>query len=243
MTLNTKNLPKNNSNFVEQPIIDPDVYPSYLVQLIDLGLQPQKPYKGVEKPPVNKVMFTYELSECFMLDENGDELEDKPRWISETLPIYPIEVDNAKSTKRYEVFDPDHIFGGDFSKTIGVAVNVTVVNNKQGDKIYTNVGDVAGISEKKAAKMPPLKNPVRVFDLEVPDIEVFYGFPNWIQELIKGNLNFKGSVLEKAIEANPKKQDDKADDKKKASGKGSKPVQGDSSNDAESQEDDDSNPY
>jgi hypothetical protein len=193
----------NNKNRVEQAPIDPDVYPAYLVQIIDLGLQPQKPFQGKEKPPVQEIMLTYELSECYMVDEDGKELEDKPRWVSETLPFYGLFADKAKSTQRYMAFDPKEQFGGDFSKAIGMPCNVTIVNNAVGDKVYTNIGNVAAISAKKAAAMDDLKNPVKVFDLDEPDMEVFNSLPQWLQDKIKGNLNFKGSPLEAALGGKP----------------------------------------
>ena len=95
-----------NAKRVEQPLIEADVYPARLVQLIDLGLQAQRPYQGKDKPPVQEVMFTYELVDVFMVNEEGKEQEDKPRWVTETLPFYGLFADKATSTKRYKAFDP-----------------------------------------------------------------------------------------------------------------------------------------
>jgi hypothetical protein len=201
--------PKGNpqGNRVEQPILEADVYPARLVQIIDLGLQPQKPYQGKEKPPVQEIMLTYELTEAFMLDENGEELEDKPRWISETLPFYGLFADKAKSTQRYKAFDPTSEWGGDFSQAIGMPCNVTIVNNVKGEKTYTNVGNVAPMSSKKADKLAELKNPPKMFDLDEPDMEIFNSLPEWIRDKIKGNLNFKGSKLAQALGDPPAKEE------------------------------------
>jgi hypothetical protein len=107
MALNSKALPKpKGKDFVEQPNIDPGVYPARIVQIIDFGLQPQKPYKGEEKKPQYEIGITYELVDVFMIDKDGNEVEDKPRWISETLPFYGLEADRAKSTQRYNAADP-----------------------------------------------------------------------------------------------------------------------------------------
>lgn len=205
--------PKGNSqeNRVEQPVIEADVYPARLVQIIDFGLQAQKPFQGQEKKPAVEIMLTYELVDCFMVDENGKELEDKPRWISETLPFYGLFADKAKSTQRYKAFDPDEQFDGDFSKCIGMACNVTLVNNKKGDKVYTNVANVAAMAARKAAQLPELKNDPKVFDLDDPDVEVFNKLPKWIQEKIQGNLNYKGSKLEALLGG---KQPEKKEEKK-----------------------------
>lgn len=190
--------PKGNaqSNAVEQPLIEADVYPGYLVQLIDLGLQPQRPFQGKEKPPAQEIMLTYELADVFMLDGEGNELEDKPRWISESLPFFGLFADRAKSTLRYKAFDPTEAWGGDFSQAIGMPCNITLVNNVKGDKTYTNIANIASMSAKKAANLPEIKNPTKCFDLDEPDLELFQSLPTWIQDKIKSNLNYKGSKLE-----------------------------------------------
>ena len=188
-----------NGTRVEQKPIDPGVYPARLVQLIDLGLQAQRPYQGKDKPPAIEVMLTYELVDEFMLDESGKPREDKPRWVSETLPLYGLFADKAKSTQRYKAFDPTEEWGGDFTKAIGLPVNVTIVNNSVGDKIYTNVANIGAMRPKDADKCPELKNPAKVFDVDAPDMEVFASLPEWVQTKIKGNLNFTGSALASAI--------------------------------------------
>ena len=205
MGLNAKKVQGgNNSNRVEQATLEPGVYPARLVQLIDLGLQPQRPYLGKDKPPAQEIMLTYELVDAFMVDEEGNDIEDKPRWVSETLPFYGLFADKAKSTQRYNAIDPTGAFDGDFSRGIDTPINVTLVNNIVGEKVYTNVANIAAMRPKDADKCDPLKNPAKVFDLDAPDVEVFASFPEWIQTKIKGNLTYKGSPLEKALEGGGK---------------------------------------
>lgn len=177
-------------------------------------------------------MLTYELSDCYMLDEDGKELEDKPRWVSETLPFYGLFADKAKSTARYLAFDPTQAFDGDFSQAVGMACNVTIVNNVVGDKTYSNIGNVASISAKKAAAMEDIKNPTKVFDLDDPDMEVFNALPEWIREKIKGNLNFKGSPLEGLLAKGGEKAKAKEEKAPKADKKAPEP-----------EDDDENNPY
>lgn len=196
MALNAKNIKAPKGNRVPQPALEPDVYPGRVVQVLDLGVQPQKPYQGQDKPPCHEIMLTYELAEEFMKDENGDDLEDKPRWISETLPFYGLQADKAKSTKRYAAFDPNGDFDGDFAKCVGVPVNITIVNNVVGDKTYENVGNVAAMSAKKAEKVAELVNKPKVFDLDNPDLDTFNAMPEWLREKIKSNLNYNGSALQ-----------------------------------------------
>lgn len=190
-----KGAPK--SNFIPQANIEPGTYPARLVQVIDLGLQPQRAYQGKEKPPANEIMLTYELVDTFMKDADGNELEDKPRWISETLPFYGLFADKAKSTQRYLAFDPKEDFEGDFAQLIGKPINVTVVNNAVGDKVYDNIATISAMRPKDAEKCPELVNPSKLFDLDAPDMEVFNALPEWLREKIKSNLKFQGSPLQK----------------------------------------------
>jgi len=201
MALNAKNI--QNNNRPQQEVLEADVYRARVVQILDLGLQPQRAYQGKDKAPANEIMLTYELVDEFMKDEAGEDIEDKPRWISETLPFYGLFADKAKSTMRYNAFDPSGVYDGDFSKCIDTPVNVTVVNNAVGDKVYNNVGNVAAMSAKKAATMPELVNPSKVFDLDAPDMEIYNALPEWLRDKIKSNLNFQGSALQAALGGKP----------------------------------------
>lgn len=180
----------------QRPELDAGTYPARLVQVIDLGLQPQRPYQGQPKPPKHCIMTTYELNDEFMLDENGEADEDKPLWVSEDLPMNPLSSDLAKSTKRYLALDPDENHEGDWSAVISEAVNVTIVLNTSGDRVYQNIASTSVMRAKDKARLEPLKNEPKVFDLSEPDLAVFTSLPEWVQEKIKSNLEFKGSKLE-----------------------------------------------
>lgn len=201
---------KKESKFKMDPL-DPGVYPTRLVQLIDLGLQPQRPYQGQDKPPAQEIMMTYEFVDEFLKDEEGNDVEDKPRWYSETLPFYGLEADRAKSTQRYNALDPTGEFGGDFVKCLGVPVNVTLVHNQNGEKLYVNIANIAAMRPRDAAKCPPLVNDPKYFDLDDPDINIFGSLPEWIQDKIKNNLNYKGSKLEALLSGQPAKEEKKAE--------------------------------
>ena len=200
MSLNAKKVGGGNKNFIAQANIEAGNYPARLVQLIDLGLQAQKPFKGKDKAPAQEILLTYELVDEFMKDEAGNDIADKPRWISETLPFYGLFADKAKSTQRYNAFDPKDEFDGDFAKAVGMAINIAVVNNAVGDKVYDNVGNISTMRPRDAQACPELVNPAKTFDLDAPDMAVFTALPPWIQEKIKGNLNYENSPLQKLLE-------------------------------------------
>lgn len=226
MSLNARNIKSANKG-PEQPALDSGSYPARTVQIIDLGVQPQRPFKGEEKPPAHEVMLTYEFADEFMLDEAGDEIEDKPRWLSETFPLRSLDADLATSTKRYKALDPQEKFGGDFTQLIDIPCTVLVVQNqgsgKNAGKIYTNIQSLSAMRPRDAAKAPELVNPPKVFVLDEPDLEVFKSLPQWLQDKIKGNLDFDGSALQEALEGPQEKPKEKAKANPKA--KAQKPVE------------------
>lgn len=196
-----------NKTGAAQAPIEPGTYPVRVAQIIDLGLQKQRPYQGQEKPPAYEIMLTYELLDEFMVDEDGNEDEDKPRWLSETLPLRSLKAEKAKSTQRYYALDPSEEFDGDFTQLIGVAANASIVQNagkgKNAGKVYNNIASLSPMRAKDAAKAPELKNDSKVFDLDSPDLDIFEKLPDWIQEKIKENLEYEGSKLQKALEGAP----------------------------------------
>ena len=214
MTLNANKLEKPKSGN-KQPVLEIGNYPGRLVQVITLGLQPQRPYNGQEKAPVQELYTTYELADEFMIDEDGNEIEDKPRWISEYFPFHHLSSDMAKSTKRYLALDPTEEHKGDWSAIVNTPCNINIVQNKKSDgNVYNNISAVSGMREKDAAKTPELKNPPKIFDLSDPDLEIFRSLPNWLQDKIKEALDFEGSLLEKMLEEDGKK---KPEEKQKGS--------------------------
>lgn len=194
MALNANNIPRTSSG-PRAPLLDEGAYPARLVQVIDMGLQPQRPYQGQEKPPAYMITTVYESSDEFMPDEDGNPDEEKPRWFWEELPIYNLDQDKAKSTKRYYALDPNEEADGDWSKLVGNPVLIALVQNGE----YNNIGGTSSMRPKEASKLPPLVNEPKVFDLSEPDVEVFYSLPQRLQDKIKANLNFEGSALEEAL--------------------------------------------
>lgn len=198
MGLNASKAPKATGPAAEP--LEAANYIGRVVQVLDLGLQKQRPYQGKEKPPAHEIMVGYELGTEFMKDDNGEDIPEKPRWLTETFPLRNLEADLAKSTKRANVFDPSGKLNGDFSQMVNAPVTITVVNNKKGESVYNNIGNVT--PPMKGFPVPELVNPPKVFDLEEPDLEVFHSLPQWVQDKIKGNLNYNGSILQRMLDGN-----------------------------------------
>lgn len=176
--------------------IEAGTYPARLVQVIDLGLQAQRPYMGEEKEPKYEIMVTYELTDEFLKDDKGEPDKTKPRWVSESFVFYSTDAERSKSAKRYLSMDPNNEFQGDWERLLGRPLNVTVVNNVKGDKTYTNVANTSAMRPRDAERCEELVNEAVVFTLDEPNMEVFNRFPEWIQTKIMSNLNFQGSKLQ-----------------------------------------------
>lgn len=208
MALNARTV-KSKAKGLEQEPMDEGTYPARVVQVIDFGVQPQRPFKGQPKAPAQTIYQTYEFLDEFCKDENGDDVEDKPRWLSEDFPLFNLEADLAKSTKRYHALDPDEKFEGDFTLLVGEPCMVTINQYESKGKIRNGISSVAAMRPKEAAKAPQLVNPPKVFLIDNPDLEVFKSLPDWIQEKITGGLEFEGSALDQALNgpAKPVKKD------------------------------------
>ena len=202
-------------DFVEQPPTKIGNHAARVVQVLDLGLQNQRPYKGEDKPPKHCIQITYELSHEFMVDKDGAALEDKPKWISEDFPFLSLKAELAKSTKRYHAIDAEGQCGGDFTKLVGMPCTVGLVHNagkgQYADRIFENVGTVTAPGGFPGYVQPELVNAPKVFILDEPDMEVFLSLPEFLQEKIKGNLEFKGSLLDKALNGEEEPSNEKED--------------------------------
>lgn len=184
---------------LKKELLEAGVYPGRLVQVIDLGMQEQRDWQGEKKGPKYELMTTYEFSDEFMKDEDDNDLLDKPRWLSETMPFFNLGAEKAKSTLRYNALDPNGDKKGDWSELLGTPCNITVIVNagkgKNTGKFYENIAGISPMRAKDVEKCPALVNPTKLLDLSAPDLAVFKALPEWIRDKIKGNLEFGGSPL------------------------------------------------
>lgn len=179
--------------------IEPDTYPSRLVGVVEMGLQAQFSKKFGEKDPINQLGLIYEIPDVFRKDQDGNDMEDRPVWIKEVVSFYNLKADRATSTKRYNVIDPTHEYGGDWTKLLSSPVALTVVINedKSTGRMYENVDEVS--RPMRGTVVPELVNDPFFFTLDNPEKEAWDKIPAWMQDKIKKNLNFKGSTLEAVL--------------------------------------------
>lgn len=221
------------TKFTKQEALEPGTYPARVVRVLDLGLQPQVDFTTKEpKKPQHMISVTYELVDVFMVDEQGNDIEDKPRWISDKdFPLHPMSSDLATSTKRMLAIDPGSNADGDWSQVLGFPCMVTVGNYTGKDgSLKDKVLNVTAVRSRDAARMPELQNDAKFFDLDEPDVEFFNSLPKWVREKIQGNLNYQGSALQKLASGAAPEPKEEAPPKKKAT---RKPVEEDENDDDE----------
>ena len=73
------------------------------------------------------------------------DIEDKPRWLSESIPLLPLDSELATSTKRYLAFDRPKKYGGDWTGLLGHPCTLTVAHTKKG---RAKVGSVTNHAKK-----------------------------------------------------------------------------------------------
>ena len=212
--LNAKNIKPAGNTKNRPPALEAGTYPAALVQLVGIGVQEQRPFKGEPKNPIDEIMLTYELSDEFLLDEDGKENETKPRWVSERLPFHSLESDLANSTKRYMAMDSSMKHEGNFVKLIGTPclVTVTADKGKKDDTIYNNVKSVQEMRQKDKDKHPGLVNEPKVFDFYGPDLDVFQSLSKFVQDKITSAVNFEGSKIQNLLEGGPQEPENKSKD-------------------------------
>ena len=124
----TNNSTTSSTTKTDIPALEAGGYPARLVQIVDLGIQAQRPYQGEAKPDAQELLVTYELSDEFLLDEDGNADTSKPRWLTETFPLFSLRAERAKSTQRMLALDPKGEAEGDWSELLGKPCTVTILS-------------------------------------------------------------------------------------------------------------------
>lgn len=157
-------------------------------QLIDLGTQTQETGQYAGKS-ARKIRVVFEV---FGDDETGQPLLDpsgKPFTISKDWTNSSHEKGNLRkdmASWRGKAFADDEFLAFDITKLVGAyaMVNVTHTTNAKG-KTYANISGLSPLPSalKNAKPAPVYAN--GIFDIENPDMQMFDGFYEYLQETIK----------------------------------------------------------
>jgi hypothetical protein len=197
MSLNLNEIPGATRR--EYKTLEPGMYPGRLLHFIDIGMFEQS-YQGEVKAPAREAVLVYELTDTFMLDEDGNEDPSAPRWVNERVKIKPLNQERAKLTQRYNALDPNGIHDGDVSAILGAPCNVVVINKPgQEGKVWERVESISPMRSKEVEKLPELVNKPILFQLDKPDLEAWEMIPQWIQKVAMSSIGFEETELGKAL--------------------------------------------
>ena len=191
MSLKAGKKQEGGSNFVKPEPIKKGTYPARLVQMIDLGVQPQVDFSTKEeKPPASEVWITLEFP-TKKVEVNG---ESRPRWVSKRMKISWHE--KANFPKWMEVFGFKEKKTKHLSELLGNPCLAVIGITSGGNNKIDSVMEIP-----EGMNVNHLENDAKVFDFDEPDMEVFNTLPTFLQEVIKGAKNYPGSILEKLVDS------------------------------------------
>lgn len=197
MPLNMNDIPKKPS--AQRALLTAGSNMARLVQVIDLGLQERMPFKGQDKPPAYELYLTFEFPDE-RIEVDG---ESRPMWKSKR--IVQSTFDKSNCVKWYNVLDPTNKHRGNWGKLLGQECAVLIVHEegkgKNAGRTFDKIADIMPLM--KGVQVPPLENDPVSFDTLSPNMEVFEAMPDFLQNIIKGNLEFDGSKLQRLLEGSP----------------------------------------
>lgn len=174
-----------------------------LVGLIDLGMQPQEPWKGEEKKPVKEFVPLYWLANDKYTTDDGEEK-------NMVRGPWPIKIYPGATRGHYFDFcngiDPNGEVlvdgAGDITQLLGRKCLVNIVEDKKQkdgkDISYFNIKGVAEAPEDYP--IPDLDIETFTFDTSAPTKEGFERLSDRNQGLIKGSVDYEGSELQAICE-------------------------------------------
>lgn len=181
--MNINNAPKPQSNR-PQYIPEEGMQLAVIIQVIDLGVQKQRPFQGQAKDPARMVRVTYELVND-LRDFDGEE---KPLIMSEEFKFSGD--DRSTCYKRLNTIDPGFKKSkGDWSLMVGHPVQIQIVHREgKGDNAGRTFANIAGVSPLMKGMPAPESpfNELLVFNTEQPDAAVFEKLPQFLQDKIMG---------------------------------------------------------
>ena len=169
--------------------VPPGVYIGRCFSLIDLGTQETNGQFGLKLQ--HKIRIGWEL---FGEDESGAPLtvvvngQEMPMTISKSYTVSLHEKAGLRrdlASWRGKDFTEEEAKAFDVSKLVGAYCMVNVTSSENNGKVYSNIASITPLpGALKNNKPQPVHAPV-LFNLDEPDMEVFSGFHDKLQDAIK----------------------------------------------------------
>jgi hypothetical protein len=158
-------------------------------RIIDLGTQ-QWEYQG-EQQIGRKVLIGWEL--------HGNDDEDNPLTTDDGRPLamskqFTLSLSKKAALRsvleswRSKSFTDAELAGFDIAQVLGVPCMLTVKHESKNGKVYANVATVSKFPASMKAMRPTPKNPLQMFDLTEPDMQVYDTLPEWVTDIINKSM-------------------------------------------------------
>lgn len=175
--------------------VPPGAYIARCFSLIDLGTQTSNGQFGEKSN--HKIRIGWEL---FGEDENGNPLtievdgKEMPLTISKSYTVSLHEKAALRrdlAAWRGKDFTDEEAKGFDVSKLLGAYCMVNVTQSESAGKTYSNVAGLTPLPGALKHNKPAPVHDFVSFDLDDPDMDVFNGFHEKLQEAIKASPEWK----------------------------------------------------
>lgn len=162
--------------------LEPGEYEGRLLAIADLGLH-EREYMGEKKPNAQKIALAFEVVDSEVDFGEGP----KPRYLwTKPFNIGQRLTDLGNELKVVKKFKPDAKGGDKFDwdeKLLGFPVNLTIINEEKGDRVYDVIADFSAIPSKYRDGVSPLRMESCITgDIDDPDDPVnklLFGLPKW----------------------------------------------------------------
>jgi hypothetical protein len=178
-------------------IVPEGQYVARCYRVIDLGTQSIE-YMGEQKQQ-HKVLIYWEI-----LDKDAKMDDGRPFSVSRKYTASLDERSHLYSDLvawRGKTFTQEELLGFDISKLLGAYCTLQIVHNESNNKTYANVNAIMSTKER-----PEGVNPLVMFDIDNPDMEVFEGLSDWIKDQIRNSQEWQ--VKDMAVNVDVPKDDD-----------------------------------
>lgn len=163
--------------------VEDGTYPARIVQVIDLGIQPQTHHKTHEILPSKPVvMITWEFPTSRVEFENDEGTTSLPRWVSKEYTIS--RSDKSNLMKLVNALAPK---AKDISELINLPCMVQIGSTSGGNAKVINV-----LPPMSGIEIADLENDTSYFDFDHPEQELFDTLKKWQQRRVREADNYEG---------------------------------------------------
>jgi hypothetical protein len=141
--------------------------------------------------PKVRITFELPLETKVFKEENGEQ----PYVISKEYTLSLADKANLRKdleSWRGKKFTDEEIKGFDICKLLGVPCMLSIIHTEKNGNVYANIGNISGLV--KGMSCPDQVNPIFEFSVNEFDEDKFQHLPQFLQDKIKGSVEFQKMI-------------------------------------------------